>query len=491
MDKEKIEWIHKRNNFTTKMLWLFMIFIVISNLALHHVQISLWIFIAIALFFLSWITYFNSKKKYLIQSMYLTTFFTCSIIYLIISMDYGAEALLFNSTLIITPLYLATIYQEWKNTMIAAFLTLFTHIYFLSYKAPMIYEVDYESSFIIISSIPLILFSFVAILNSASSEKMRIAAEVKADHAEKNRQKALNVMEVMKENAAKLKSFSLILQENVLHTNQLSADSVSSFNGLLEELEKTTKSIEQTTNAVGVVAGEMAQIKELSKEMYDESIHARGEIELITHDVQELNKTMEVLKFDIEGNVDIACELKENMLVIEKILVVIHDIANQTNLLSLNASIEAAKAGEHGRGFNVVANEVKKLANRSSESTSEITVILNNLKEKIQQALYQSQKSQSQIDFSQKVVEHINQTFIHLSEEKFNHIEEKTKVVSDMIEHLSTESDLMNENLREISNYTQVNKLAFLQLQKKAKDINEHIMIINQGFKEMEDQNKN
>ncbi|MDQ0341020.1 methyl-accepting chemotaxis protein [Caldalkalibacillus uzonensis] len=255
-----------------------------------------------------------------------------------------------------------------------------------------------------------------------------------------------------------------VAQQVATTSEQLSASS-----------EETSKATEQITDSIQQVASGQEHQLNVTKELETVVHNMKGEVVQMTHHIQEVTHSasdttqiaedgLEVVERSVQqmqhiNNTSakmeaVSQELNEKAAEIEKVITLITDISEQTNLLALNAAIEAARAGEHGRGFAVVAEEVRKLAEQSTQAANQVSALIKEIQEETSKTTQVMNEGNAVVQEGTNLVNQAGEAFSRIAG-SVKGVSDQLKAVNAAIQQITKATDHLLQSAQQTAQITE------------------------------------
>jgi methyl-accepting chemotaxis protein len=277
---------------------------------------------------------------------------------------------------------------------------------------------------------------------------------------------------------------STAMKNMVEKLKSIVGDLKASSDSMASASHELSASSEQMSRGVEEQAGRASQIATASNEMSQTIVDIARNSSSIAASSAETVKTADegesIVKKSVEEVKAIADTVRESAKLMESlgerskqigdIVNVIKDIADQTNLLALNAAIEAARAGEQGRGFAVVADEVRKLAERTAKATAEIGGMIGGIQEEMSRAVVSMEEGTKRVevgvDFSNQAGDALNRIVGSIT-----NLQSMVQQIATATEEMSTASEQITSDIDTIANVSKETSVSSNQVSQSSSDL--------------------
>ncbi len=362
---------------------------------------------------------------------------------------------------------LKTIITEFKNRKTESVMAGFSGIRTQSEGSMSAIHENNKSVLIIISAIIILSCSigfivFLSIRNSINRfvkdmeklEKLDFSGAV----SQKKRRDEFSKLQVVldriilevKNTLKSVKSASERIEDGTRQLDQITLETKTETHVINDQVSLTNKNVTDTSASIQQVSAEIEEIKSIavqvssvSKKLSEKSLKTIESAKNGTKELSEIGEIVDQAKKKAENTREIAATLVEETKKAGAVISTIASISEQTNLLALNAAIEAARAGQAGKGFSVVADEIRKLAEETKRATDDVETILNHMDNGIRSVSNASDDTEEVI---RKMQDKSRESIV-----QFNEIMSQLTFMNDEVERLSLSVRLQEDTAEEMT----------------------------------------
>ncbi|SHN77221.1 methyl-accepting chemotaxis protein [Paenibacillus sp. ov031] len=439
------EIIWKRNKLICIILWV----IVAIGFGMAFLEPKLLVSSGVAILFTGWVTYANIKKKYIHVIPWL-----CTLLITVCGVYAGWGSVNITLSLVITSVLL--LYPDKK-----LFTTGFFVLFIISIIQVVLVETKSSEEFIghIVDVGLFALTGAILMLVSQLNQRLFWDSEARWQEVEHSKMRVETMLVRVKESVEGLSRYTDQLKQKVTDTGSITHEVTLGFSEVAKGVEFQATSVAEISESLSLsdqhirdVASYSLQMKELSASMATSTETGSAQMDQLNVQMQELYETINTTADDMSKFNE---ESESMSLMLNSIL----DIANQTNLLALNAAIEAARAGEHGRGFAVVSEEVRKLAEHSGHSASDIAAILSRLRGQTQALTDRFGRIRLALEAGKDSVQTAEEVFRTINSNSQQVLNQAADIESSSVTMRESSTKVVNE-VSEISSVTQESSAA-------------------------------